>query len=147
LRDIETIRIAMTLAETGHLVLSTLHTNDAIQTVNRIIDSYPVEQQALARSQLSFVLTGVLAQDLMRRRDGLGRVMVMEFLVATPAVRNLIRKSEVQQIYAAMETGSTEGLTTLNASLLHHFRQGHISGEDAIRKSPRPKDLTERLAS
>jgi twitching motility protein PilT len=145
LRDLETIQIAMTLAETGHLVLSTLHTTDAIQTANRIVDAYPIEHQALARSQLSFILTGILAQNLMRRRDGPGRVMVMEFLVATPAVRNLIRKNEIQQIYSAMESASGEGMTTLNASLLSHFRLGHISWQDALRKSPRPKELANRL--
>jgi twitching motility protein PilT len=145
LRDLETIQIAMMLAETGHLVLSTLHTTDAIQTANRIVDSYPVEHQAMARSQLSFILTGILAQDLMRRRDGLGRVIVTEFLVVTPAVRNLIRKSEVHQIYAAMESAGGEGMTTLNTSLLSHFRQGHISREDALRKSTRPKELASRI--
>ena len=131
--------------ETGHLVLSTLHTSDATQTTNRIVDSYPPQQQTLARSQLSFVLLGILAQDLMRRRDGPGRVMAMEFLVATPAVRNLIRSGEIQQVYAAIEGGSAEGMTTLNASLLYLFRQGHISREDAIRKSTQPKELIERL--
>ena len=145
MRDLETIQLAMTLAETGHLVLSTLHTTDATQTTNRIVDSYPMQQQGLARNQLSFVLAGILAQDLMRRRDAPGRVMVMEFLVATPAVRNLIRKGEIQQIHAAMEAGSAEGMTTLNASLLYLFHQGRISREDAIRKSPQPKELIDRL--
>ena len=82
----------------------------------------------------------------MRRRDGLGRVIVTEFLVVTPAVRNLIRKSEVHQIYAAMESAGGEGMTTLNASLLSHFREGHISREDALRKSTRPKELASRIA-
>ena len=145
LRDLESIQMGMMLAETGHLVLSTLHTTDAIQTAHRIIDSYPPSQQSLARSQLSFVLAGILAQGLMRRRDGPGRVMAMEFLVATPAVRNLIRTGEIQQIYAAMEGGAAEGMTTLNASLFYLFRQGHISRDDAIRESTQPKELIARL--
>ncbi|MGD1001881.1 MAG: type IV pilus twitching motility protein PilT [Candidatus Brocadiia bacterium] len=145
LRDLETIQMAMTLAETGHLVLSTLHTTDAIQTANRIIDSYPPQQQLLARSQLSFVLAGIMAQGLMRRRDQPGRVMAMELLVATPAVRNLIRTGEIQQLYAAMEGGNAEGMTTLNASLLYLYRQGQISREDAIQQSTQPKELIQRL--
>jgi twitching motility protein PilT len=145
LRDLESIQMAMTLAETGHLVLSTLHTTDAIQTTNRIVDSYPHQQQTLARSQLSFILNGILAQDLMRRRDAPGRVMAMELLVATQAVRNLIRTGEIQQLYAAMESGSAEGMTTLNASLIYLFRQGRISREDAIQQSTQPKELIQRL--
>ena len=145
LRDLESIQMAMTLAETGHLVLSTLHTTDAIQTTNRIVDTYPTQQQTLARSQLSFILNGILAQDLMRRRDAPGRVMAMELLVATPAVRNLIRTGEIHQLYAAMESGAAEGMTTLNASLIYLFRQGRISREDAIQQSTQPKELTQRL--
>jgi twitching motility protein PilT len=145
LRDLESIQMAMTLAETGHLVLSTLHTTDAIQTTNRIVDTYPTQQQTLARSQLSFILNGILAQDLMRRRDAPGRVMAMELLVATPAVRNLIRTGEIQQLYSAMESGAAEGMTTLNASLIYLFRQGRISREDAIQQSTQPKELIQRL--
>jgi twitching motility protein PilT len=145
LRDLESIQMAMMLAETGHLVLSTLHTTDAIQTANRIVDTYPQAQQTLARSQLSFILNAILAQGLMRRRDAPGRVMAMEFLVATPAVRNLIRTGEIQQLYSCMESGAAEGMTTLNASLLYLYRQGHITRDDAIQQSTQPKELIERL--
>jgi twitching motility protein PilT len=147
MRDLETIQTALTLAETGHLVLATLHTGDAVQAVTRIVDVYPSHQQAQARTQLSLVLVGILVQQLIRRKDGNGRVLAYEALSATPAVQNLIRSGEMQQVYSAIQTGSPDGMCTLNASLLRLVREGQISREDAIQRSSRQKELLERLRS
>ena len=145
MRDLETMQTALTLAETGHLVLATLHTGDCAQAVTRIIDVYPPHQQTQARTQLSIVLVGILAQQLMRKRDGSGRVLAYETLVATPGIRHMIRSGEVQQIYSAIETGAGDGMSTLNASLSKLFRNGLISRESALQKTTRQKELLERL--
>ncbi len=145
MRDLETIQIAMTLAETGHLVLATLHTGDTSQAITRIIDVYPPHQQAQARTQLSLVMVGIMAQQLIRRRDGTGRVMACEIMGNTPAIAHMIRSGEVPQLYSAIQTGAADGMVTLNTSLLNLFRANVISREDALHKSTRQKELLEQL--
>ena len=145
LRDLETIQIAMTLAETGHLVLGTLHTVDATQALSRIVDSFPGRQRSLARTQLGLVIAGIISQHLMKRRDSSGRVLAYELLVATQAIRNMIRTGDLPQIYSAIQTGTSEGMSTLNASLVSLYRRDCISREDALRKSTQPKELSELL--
>jgi twitching motility protein PilT len=145
MRDIETIETALTLAETGHLVLATLHTGDAAQAVTRIIDVYPPHQQPQVRTQLSIVLTGVMVQQLIRNRDGSGRVLAHEILVGTPAVGHMIRSNEIQQIYSAIQTGGADGMHTLNSKLLDLYRTRQISREDALHKSSRRKELVEAM--
>ena len=145
MRDLETVQTALTLAETGHLVLATLHTGDSSQAITRIIDVYPAHQQNQARTQLSFVLIGIMTQQLIRKADGTGRVLAYEILSATPAIRHLIRSGEEQQVYSAIQTGGSEGMITLNQSLLHLYRGGSISKESALQKSARQKELIERI--
>lgn len=132
MRDLETIATALTAAETGHLVLATLHTPDSAQTIERIIDVFPAHQQQQVRLQLSASLQGVVCQRLLPRAEGEGRVLATEVLVATPAVRNLIREKVVEQIPTAIQTGIQYGMHTMDASLKNLFEQGIISYEDAI---------------
>nr|WP_324292301.1 ATPase, T2SS/T4P/T4SS family [uncultured Desulfuromusa sp.] len=118
LRDIETIEAALTIAETGHLCFATLHTNSCVQTMNRIIDVFPDTQQSQVRTQLSFVLEGVLSQTLMPQANGKGRVMALEVMVPNPAIRNLIREDKIHQIYSQMQIGQDKfSMQTLNQSL------------------------------
>ena len=145
MRDLETIETALTLAETGHLVLATLHTGDATQALTRILDVFPPHQQPQARTQLSLILIGVVVQQLVKRKDGRARVLALEILAATPAVAHQIRSGEVQQVYSTIQTGTAEGMCTLNSSLLKLYRAGVISREDAIQKSARQKELLERI--
>jgi len=145
MRDLETMQTALTLAETGHLVLATLHTGDACQAVTRIIDVYPPHQQGQARTQLSTVLLGVQVQQLIRKRDGSGRVLAYEILVVTPAIAHMIRSGEVQQIYSAIQTGAADGMCTLNSMLLKLYRSGKITRESALQKTARQKELLEAM--
>ena len=121
MRDRETFETALQLAETGHLVLATLHTGDATQSISRIVDVFPPEQHQQVRVQLSLTLVGVLAQQLVPRLDGKGRVLSTEVLEANPAVQNLIRKNELQQVYSVIQTSSNEGMSTMNVSLVRLF--------------------------
>lgn len=146
MRDRETFEIALQLAETGHLVLATLHTGDSTQAVSRIIDVFPAEQQQQIAVQLSLSLIGVLAQQLVPRLDGGGRLLATEVLEVTPAIRNLIRKSELQQVYSILQTSAAEGMTTMNASLIQLFRQGKISLEQAKLFTTRQKELEQLVA-
>lgn len=132
MRDLETISTALTAAETGHLVLATLHTPDAAQTIERIIDVFPAHQQQQVRLQLSASLQGVICQRLLPRAEGEGRVLATEVLVATPAVRNLIREKAVEQIPTSIQTGVQYGMHTLDSSLKNLFEQGVITYEDAL---------------
>ena len=142
MRDLETIEAALTVSETGHLTLATLHTNSAVQTINRIIDVFPAHQQEQIRVQLSFVLEGVLSQQLIAKRSGKGRVLAVELLIPNPAIRNLIREDKVHQIYSTMQTGQTKfGMQTMNQSLIELYTKGHISYEDAIGRSPVPDEI------
>ena len=135
MRDQESINAALTMAETGHLVLATLHTSDAVSTVTRIIDVFPTNQQQQARVQLSMVLIGVLAQQLLPRAKGGGRVLVQEILKCNVAARNMIRENEVQQLYSIIETGRGEGMQTMNYSLFELLKRGEITRENALNKS------------
>jgi len=130
LRDLESISLALTAAETGHLVLATLHTNSATKTVDRIIDVFPEAQQAQIRVMLSESLRGVIAQTLVRRSDGQGRIPVVEVLVNIPAVANLIREGKTYQVHSTMQTGQVHGMITFEASIQELVRKGVISRQD-----------------
>jgi twitching motility protein PilT len=146
MRDLETIEAALTVSETGHLTLATLHTNSSVQTINRIIDVFPAHQQEQIRVQLSFVLEGILSQQLIARKSGKGRVLGVELLVPNPAIRNLIREDKIHQIYSMMQTGQAKfGMQTMNQSLLELYTKGHISYEDAIGRSSVPEELITML--
>jgi len=134
MRDLETISTALTAAETGHLVLATLHTPDAAQTIERIIDAFPSHQQQQIRLQLSASLQGVVSQTLLPRAEGEGRVLATEVLVCTPAVRNLIRERAVEQIPNAIQTGNQYGMHTMDSCLKDLYEQGIITYEDALEK-------------
>ncbi len=146
LRDLETIEAALTVAETGHLTFATLHTNSAIQSINRIIDVFPPHRQEQIRVQLSFVLEGVVAQQLIPKRTGKGRVVALEVLLFSPAIRNLIREDKIHQIYSMMQTGQAKyGMQTMNQSLLELYKRGLISYEDALGRSNLPEELVQML--
>ena len=146
MRDLETIEAALTVAETGHLTLATLHTNSAVQTLNRIIDVFPPHQQDQIRVQLSFVLEGILAQQLIPKKSGKGRSLAVELLVPNPAIRNLIREDKVHQIYSMMQTGQGKfGMQTMNQSLMELYSKGAITYEDAVGRSSVPDELITML--
>jgi len=144
MRDLETIHLAITAAETGHLVMSTVHTQDAPQTIDRIVDVFPPEQQQQIRMQLSVVLLGVLSQTLLPNAQGTGRVAAFELMVATPSVRNLIREGKTHQLYMDIQTGAEFGMQTLDGCLLNLVRKGLVDFEDAIAKSSNPRDFEQR---
>jgi twitching motility protein PilT len=142
MRDLETIEAALTIAETGHLVFATLHTNSAVQSINRIIDVFPPHQQPQVRAQLSFVLEGVLSQLLLPRAGGPGRVLALEVMVPNAAIRNLIREDKLHQIYSQMQVGQTKhGMQTLNQSLYALFARRLISLEEAMGRSGDSEEL------
>jgi twitching motility protein PilT len=146
MRDLETVESALRVAETGHLTFGTLHTNSAAQTINRIIDIFPAHQQGQIRTQLSMVLEGILCQALLPRKNGQGRVVAIEILVPTPAIRNLIREDKIHQIYSAMQTGQEKvGMQTFNQSLATLFMQGLISVETAIGASSFKDELNDMI--
>jgi twitching motility protein PilT len=130
---------ALTIAETGHLVLATLHTNSASKTIDRIIDIFPSQQQAQVRTMLSESIEGVVAQSLLPSKDGKGRVAALEVLVGVPALRNLIREDKTVQILSVIQTGAQFGMQSLDQSLRELVMQGRLSREDAMRKSSNPK--------
>lgn len=129
MRDLETISLALTAAETGHLVLATLHTSSAPKTVDRIIDVFPAEQQQQIRTMLSESLQAVIAQQLIKRKEGLGRIAALEIMIGTPAVRNLIRENKIAQIPSALQTGRQHGMQTMDQALLDLCRNGLVSKE------------------
>ena len=139
MRDIETIQAALRAAETGHLVFATLHTNDAIQTVDRIIDVFPGDQQQQIRFQLSMTLLAIISQRLIPRYDEEGRVLACEFLKNNTAIANLIREGKTHQVYSVLETGIKEGMVTMDRSVKELFLQGMISYEEAIGHVREPK--------
>src|SRR5215831_13784543 len=145
MRDLETIAAALTVAETGHLTLGTLHTNSCAQTMHRIIDVFPTNQQDQVRSQLALVLEGVFCQQLIPTSDARGRAMAMEIMVVTPAIRNLIREEKIHQIYSAMQAGQKYGMQTMNQSLLNLILRGKISREDALNRTTDPQELLRLL--
>ncbi len=135
MRDLDTVASALTIAETGHLVLATLHTNSAAESINRIIDVFPSNQQSQVRAQLSFVLEGVITQTLLPKATGRGRVMAAEIMVATPAIRALIRDDKVHQIYSALQAGKKYGMQTLNDALYQLYVQRLVAKEECLRVS------------
>jgi twitching motility protein PilT len=142
MRDLETIEAALRVSETGHLTLATLHTNSAVQTINRIVDVFSPHQQDQVRVQLSFVLEGIIAQQLIPKKDGKGRVIAVEILVPNAAIRNLIREDKVHQMYSMMQTGQSKfGMLTMNQSLYELYTKGIITYEDALGRSPIPEEF------
>jgi twitching motility protein PilT len=142
MRDLETVQTALTAAETGHLVFATLHTQDAPQTIDRIIDVFPPHQQQQVRVQLASTLQGVVTQQLLQTWDGKGRVVAAEILVATPAVRNLIREAKVHQIYSMMQAGARHGMRTMDAALATLVMAGSVSFETAIQRCHDARELS-----
>ena len=147
LRDSETMSLAMSAAETGQLVLSTLHTMDASQTVGRIIDAFSPEEQSQVRLQLSTVLQGVVSQTLLRRTDSPGLVAAFEIMTCTPAIKSLIREGKTPQIYSLIQTGSRYGMQTLDQSLKDLLFKGIVSAEDALARSANPQEFEGTIAS
>ena len=148
IRDSETLEAALTAAETGHLVLSTLHTNSAVQTITRIIDMFPPGQRSYARLQLSFVLEGIISQRLLARSDEPGRILGVEVLLPNAAIRNLIRDDKIHQIYSLMQSGQERSrMQTLNQSLLSLIQKGLISKEMGLSVSSESKELQRMLGS
>ena len=140
MRDLETIHVALTAAETGHLVFGTLHTADAAQTIDRVIDVFPPHQQQQVRTQLAGAIQGVVCQTLCKRADGRGRVVATEILIATPAIRNLIREGKTHQIYSAMQAGAQHGMHTLDQHLAELVRVGSITFEHGLEKCHHVED-------
>jgi twitching motility protein PilT len=148
MRDLETIEAALTIAETGHLALATLHTNSAIQSINRVIDVFPPHQQAQVRAVLSFVLEGVLCQTLIPRATGSGRVLASEVMIPNAAIRNLIREDKLHQVYSQMQIGQAKfGMQTMNQCLLDLFVKRMITLEEAIGRSSDVDELKTMIAS
>lgn len=148
LRDMETIEIALTVAETGHMCFATLHTNSCVQTINRIVDVFPANQQPQIRAQLSFVLEGVMSQLLIPTADGKGRVMALEVMIPNSAIRNLIREDKVHQIYSQMQVGQAKfGMQTMNQCLLLLFQRRLISLDEAIGRSSDPDELRQMMSN
>jgi twitching motility protein PilT len=141
MRDLETIHTALTAAETGHLVFGTLHTQDAPQSIDRMIDVFPSHQQQQVRVQLASALQGVVTQQLVPKSGATGRAVAAEVLVATPAVRNLIREGKTHQIYSAMQAGGKFGMQTMDQSLAMHVQSGQITFETAIERCANVEDL------
>jgi twitching motility protein PilT len=131
MRDLETIRLALTAAETGHLVFGTLHTSSAAKTIDRIIDVFPAAEKEMVRAMLSESLRAVISQTLLKRKDGTGRVAVHEIMLGTPAIRNLIREAKVAQMYSAIQTGQSLGMQTLDQALVEMVRRNVIDSNDA----------------
>jgi twitching motility protein PilT len=146
MRDLETIQAAITIAETGHLVFATLHTNDAPSTINRIIDAFPAHQQAQVRSQLSFVIQGVLSQTLLPHMSGSGRVLATEIMIATHAIKNLIREGKTEQMPMLIQTGGKYGMQTLNQSLVELVVRKKISQNEATDNSFDAEELKKLIA-
>jgi twitching motility protein PilT len=149
MRDLETIGLALTAAETGHLVMGTLHTSSAMQTVDRIVDVFPAEQQQQIRVQLSNSLIAVFAQSLMPKlnevKEKSGRVMAQEIMIVTPAIANLIREGKTAQIYSAIQTGGQQQMVTLETSLKDLYHRGLVTFDDALSKTSRPEDFKRLL--
>lgn len=146
MRDQETVEAGINIAETGHLTLATLHTNSAIETINRIIDTFPASQQSQVRAQVSFVLQAVISQQLLPRIGG-GRVLATEILIPNPAIRNLIREDKIHQIYSQMQVGRTQhAMRTMNQSLFELVRTRQVKPEHAVSTSPDPDELRTMLS-
>jgi twitching motility protein PilT len=148
MRDLETMEAALVISETGHLAFATLHTNSAVQTINRILDVFPPYQQPQVRAQLSFVLEGVLTQNLVSKAGGPGRVLIVEVMVPNPAIRNLIREDKVHQVYSQMQVGQSKfGMQTFNQSLAVAVAKRLITADEAMARSSDAEELRNILAS
>ncbi|HEY7824766.1 MAG TPA: type IV pilus twitching motility protein PilT [Acidimicrobiia bacterium] len=145
MRDLETISAALTIAETGHLALATLHTNSAAETINRIIDVFPSNQQSQVRAQLAFVLEGVITQTLLPKKSGKGRTAALEIMVATQAIRATIRDDKIHQIYSIMQAGKKHGMQTMNDALAQLVIAGDVSREEALKRSTDQNELLRAL--
>ncbi|MEE2756449.1 MAG: type IV pilus twitching motility protein PilT [Myxococcota bacterium] len=146
MRDLETVQAALTISETGHLVLATLHTNSALQSINRIIDLFPPHQQSQVRAQLSFTLEAVVSQQLLMKRTGVGRVLAAEVMLTTPAIANLIREDKAHQIYSQMQVGQAKfGMQTMNQALFDLVQKGDLSEVDALNHSNDIEELNSML--
>jgi twitching motility protein PilT len=145
MRDLETIQTAITAAETGHLVISTLHTPDAPQAIDRMIDVFPPYQQAQVRLQISLSLQGVIAQKLLPKKEAKGVVPAIEILISTPAVRNLIRKAQTHELFSVLQIGSKQGMQTMDDSLQNLYTKGIISYDTAISYLKNPASLEKLL--
>ncbi len=141
MRDLETIAAALTIAETGHLVLATLHTNSAAESINRMIDVFPSNQQSQIRAQLAFVLEGVITQTLLQRNRGKGRVMACEIMVATPAIRALIRDDKIHQIYSALQSGKKHGMQTMTDALYQLYMNREVPKDECLRVASDPNEF------
>jgi twitching motility protein PilT len=142
MRDLETTEAALTISETGHLVFATLHTADCVQSINRIIDIFPSHQQQQIRTQLSFTLQAVFCQQLLPKAEGKGRILAAEMMVATPAIRSLIRDSKIHQIYSSIQTGGKMGMKTMNQALFDLYKTRQITHETAMSYTSDPEDLS-----
>ena len=131
MRDLETIRLALTGAETGHLVFGTLHTSSAAKTIDRVVDVFPAAEKEMVRSMLSESLRAVISQTLLKTKDGMGRTAAHEIMIGTPAIRNLIRENKVAQMYSAIQTGAQLGMQTLDQNLLDLVRRNVVSAAEA----------------
>lgn len=148
MRDHETIESALVVSETGHMAFGTLHTNSCVQTINRILDVFTPHQQPQVRAQLSFVLEGVMTQNLIPKATGPGRQLAIEVMVPTPAIRNLIREDKIHQIYSAMQVGQSKfGMVTFNQSLLGLLQRRLITLDEAMARSSDPEELRTLMAS
>ena len=146
MRDLETIEMALRIAETGHLTFATLHTNSAYSTINRIIDVFPPGQQSQVRTQLSLVLEGIMCQSLLAKASGDGRSMALEILIPNPAIRNLIREDKIHQIYSMMQTGQDKyGMQTFNQALATLYHKRIITLETAMQRSSNADELRELI--
>jgi twitching motility protein PilT len=141
MRDLETIGAALTIAETGHLVFATLHTNSAAESINRIIDAFPAHQQSQVRAQLAFVLEGVITQTLLPRAKGKGRIAAAEIMICTPAIRAVIRDEKIHQIYSLMQAGKKHGMQTINDALQMLYMKGEVTLEEALKRSGDANEL------
>ena len=141
MRDLETIRLALTAAETGHLVFGTLHTSSAAKTVDRIVDVFPAAEKDMVRAMLSESLRAVISQTLLKKKGG-GRVAAHEIMIGTPAIRNLIRENKVAQMYSSIQTGQKEGMQTLDQCLKDLVRKGMTSLEEARMRAADPRSFT-----
>lgn len=147
MRDLETIEAALTVSETGHLTFGTLHTNSCVQTINRIVDVFPSHQQPQIRAQLSFVLEGVMCQNLIPTMDGRGRALSLEIMVPNAAIRNLIREDKIHQMYSQIQVGQAKsGMQTMNQSLYLLYQRRVISFDDAMSRSPDQEELRQMMA-
>jgi twitching motility protein PilT len=147
MRDLETIAAALTIAETGHLALATLHTNSTFESINRIVDSFPPQQQPQVRAQLAFVLEAVLTQQLVPRAGGRGRVLCAEIMICTPAIKATIRDGKIHQIYGLMQVGTKYGMQTMNQALHAAVVNRLVTTDEAMSRSSDPDELKQMLGA